>query len=86
MRKEAERARVEPEPAEVRGVPGPVPAPVHGPVSWVPTRKWFAAAVTAALTVAGHAVASGGWDATEWGELIAAGLPLVSAYFVPNDP
>jgi hypothetical protein len=54
--------------------------------SWIPTNKWFAALVTGCLAIVGHSIASEGWDATEWGELVALGISLAGAYFIPNDP
>lgn len=53
--------------------------------SLVPTRKWFAAAITGALTVVGHALASGGFDTTEYGELVTLAIALTGAWLVPND-
>jgi hypothetical protein len=52
--------------------------------SWVPTRKWFSAAITGVLTIAGQAIATGAWDTTEWGALVTLGIALTGAYFVPN--
>jgi hypothetical protein len=57
--------------------------PVGG---WVPSRKVISAFVIGLLTIAGHAVASGGWDTTEWGELFTLGSGVVAAYFVTNAP
>jgi hypothetical protein len=53
--------------------------------SWAPTRKFVAALLTGLLTIAGHAIASGAWDTTEWGELVALGTALTAAYVVPNE-
>jgi hypothetical protein len=51
---------------------------------WIPTRKWFAALITGLLTIAGHALASGGWDNPEWAEVLTLASSLVIAYLVPN--
>ncbi len=53
----------------------------HG---WVPTRKWFAALFAGLLTIGAHAVGSGGWDTSEWAEVLTLGSVLVTSYFVPN--
>lgn len=53
--------------------------------SWVPTRKWWASAITGIFTIAGQAIATGAWDTTEWGALVTLGIALTGAYFVPND-
>lgn len=52
--------------------------------SWKPSRKVLAAAIVGLLTVASHAVASGGFDATEAGELIALAISLTTAYLISN--
>jgi tellurite resistance protein len=53
---------------------------------YVPTKKWFAALIVGVATVIAHAVASGGWDATENGELLALATALGGAYIKRNDP
>lgn len=50
-----------------------------------PTKKWFAALITGVAAVAAHAVLSGGWDATENGELVALASALAGAYIKRND-
>lgn len=52
----------------------------------MPTKKWIAALVTGLFTVGLHAVASGGWDATESGELLTLGIALAGAWIKTNDP
>ena len=52
----------------------------------MPSRKVFAAAITGVLTIIGHAIASDGWDTTEWGELVTLATALTGAWLVPNDP
>lgn len=52
--------------------------------SWMPTRKWFAAFWTGMLLIVGHALVSGAWDVTEWGELVTLMSGLGVAYLVPN--
>jgi len=56
-----------------------------GPNSYKPTKKVIAAAVTGILVVVGHGIASGGFDATEWGELVTLGIALTGAYLRTND-
>lgn len=53
--------------------------------SWIPTRKWIAAFWTGVLLIVGHAIATSGWDATEWGELVTLASGLGVAYLVPNE-
>lgn len=52
----------------------------------MPTKKWIAAAITGLLTIIGHAIASGQWDTTEWGELVTLGIALTGAWLQPNAP
>ncbi len=52
--------------------------------SWMPTRKWWSGLAAGLFTIAAHAVASQGWDATEWGELLTLGASLATAYGVSN--
>lgn len=51
----------------------------------MPTRKWFAAAITGVLTIVGQALGTGGWDTTEWGALVTLGIALTGAWLVPNE-
>ena len=52
--------------------------------SWMPTKKFVGAGVIGAITIAAHALASSGWDATENAELMTLLVSLATAYFVPN--
>lgn len=52
----------------------------------MPTKKWLAAAITGVLTIVGHAIASEGWDTTEWGELVTLAIALTGAWLTPNAP
>jgi hypothetical protein len=61
----------------------PAATVTHG---WLPTRKWFAALVTGIITIAGHALGSGGWDTAEWAEVLTLASLLATSYFVPNAP
>ena len=63
-----------------------VPEPVEAQTTWKPTKKFVGAAVVGLLTIAGHALASSGWDQTENGELVVLLISLAGAYFVTNDP
>lgn len=54
--------------------------------SWKPTKKWLAAAIGGLLTIVVHAIASGAWDTTEWGEVVALLGALGAAYTKGNDP
>jgi hypothetical protein len=51
-----------------------------------PTRKWIAAAVVGVVTILVHTVASGGWDATEWAEVLTLATGLAAGYVQTNDP
>ena len=53
---------------------------------WVPTRKWIAALLSGLVSIAAHAVASGGWDNAEWAEVLTLASGLIVAYFVGNTP
>jgi hypothetical protein len=50
----------------------------------MPTRKWWSALAAGVFTIAAHALASQGWDASEWGELLTLGASLATAYGVSN--
>jgi len=54
--------------------------------SWKPTRKWVGALVIGLLTIGAHAIASGGVDTTEYGEVMTLLISLAGAYFVTNEP
>ena len=51
---------------------------------WVPSRKWFAGLAAGIFTIGAHALASHGWDAAEWGELLTLAASLATAYGVSN--
>src|SRR4051794_24730914 len=50
-----------------------------------PTRKWVAALISGGFTIGAHAFGSGGWDDTEWAEVMTLGAGLASSYFALND-
>ena len=52
--------------------------------SWIPTRKWFAGLAAGVFTIGAHALASNGWDTTEWGELMTLAAAMATAYGVSN--
>lgn len=52
-------------------------------MTWVPSRKWFAAQAVGLGGVLTSAVDSG-WDATEWKLLIALGVQAAVTYLLPN--
>jgi hypothetical protein len=56
---------------------------------WVPSRKVIGGFILGLVTIVGHAIASGGFDSTEWAEVLTLLSTVVTAYFVtnaPNDP
>jgi hypothetical protein len=53
--------------------------------SYKPTKKWIAAAVSGVLLIVVHAIASGGFDTTEWGEVGALVTALAASYVQSND-
>jgi len=50
----------------------------------MPSRKWLSALVAGLFTIASHALATQGWDTTEWGELLTLAAALATAYGVSN--
>lgn len=62
-----------------------MPAVQVGVKPYVPTKKWFAAAILGSATILVHAIFSDGWDATETGELGTLALALAGAYLKKND-
>jgi hypothetical protein len=53
--------------------------------SWWPTKKWWTALIAGVFTIGAHALGSGGWDHTEWAELLGMGASLATAYGTSND-
>lgn len=60
-------------------------SPVAPQKSWIPTKKWFAAALTGAASIVALWIQSGAFDDTEKGMLGTLLVALVSAYFKGND-
>jgi len=50
----------------------------------MPTRKWWSALAAGIFTIAGQALATQGWDTTEWGQLFTLAAAMATAYGVPN--
>jgi hypothetical protein len=50
----------------------------------MPTRKWVSGLVAGIVTIAAHALASQGWDTTEWGELLTLAGVMATAYGVSS--
>jgi hypothetical protein len=67
------------------------PAPARdlaepAPPSRLPTNKWLAVLVSGLFTIGAHAIASHGWDSTEWAELFTLFSGLALSYLTPNQP
>lgn len=56
----------------------------RGTASWLPTRKWWAALVTALGALATMVVTTGGWDQEETVAAIGIVVARAVAYLVPN--
>ena len=52
-------------------------------MTWVPSRKWFAAQAVGIGGVLTSGIESG-WDATEWKMLVALGVQAAVTYLLPN--
>ena len=61
-----------------------VPVAAGTSSSWMPTRKWWSALAAGIFAIAGQALATKGWDTTEWGELFTLAAAMATAYGVPN--
>ena len=65
--------------------PEDIPSGERGESQWWPSRKWWGALFAGAFLIAGHAFASAGWDAVEWGELMVLGGSLSTAYWLTGE-
>lgn len=52
--------------------------------SWIPTANGCRVSPPASSRSGAHALASKGWDTTEWGELLTLAAAMATAYGVSN--